>query len=105
MADKNKYIEEKTDEFFKSQKERLKKLEEENEKLSKSLESETDPQKKTQILEQIKSNKAEMTDIRREIANHINQINQNFTEIGKKVFTPEQFQAQSQSPDLSSYKN
>ena len=106
MTDKNKYIEEKTDEFFKTQKDRLKTLEEENKQLAKSLETETDPQKKTQILEQIKSNKTEMTEIRKEIAEHINQINKNFTEIGRKGFTTqEQFQTQSQSPSLGSYKN
>ena len=106
VADKNKYIEEKTDEFFKTQKDRLKSLEEENKRLAQSLENENDPKKRAEILEQIKSNKVEMTDIRKEIADHINQINKNFTEIGKKGFaTLEQFQAHSQSPSLSSYKN
>ncbi|CAG8574928.1 45127_t:CDS:2 [Gigaspora margarita] len=106
MTDKNKYIEEKTDEFFKTQKDRLKTLEEENKQLAKALETENDPQKKAQILEQIKSNRTEMSEIRREIAEHINQINKNFTEIGRKGFaTQEQFQTQSQSPSLGSYRN
>ncbi|CAG8814238.1 21147_t:CDS:2, partial [Racocetra persica] len=83
MTDKNKYIEEKTDEFFKSQKDRLKALEEENKQLAEALEKETDPQKKAQILDQIKNNRVEMKEIRREIADHINQINKNFTEIGR----------------------
>ncbi|MEG7978361.1 MAG: hypothetical protein NY202_00075 [Mollicutes bacterium UO1] len=56
-------------------------------------------------MEQIKGNKTEMSEVRREIAEHINQINKNFTEIGKKNLTQEQFQTQSQSPSLSSYKN
>ncbi|KLL04396.1 MAG: hypothetical protein MRERV_24c020 [Mycoplasmataceae bacterium RV_VA103A] len=106
MTDKNKYIEEKTDEFFKSQKDRLKALEEENKQLAEALEKETDPQKKAQILDQIKNNRVEMKEIRREIADHINQINKNFTEIGRQGFkTQEQFTAHSQSPSLSSYKN
>ena len=104
LADRKKYIEDKTDELFKDLKDRRDNLEEENKKLTRRLEN-ASPEDKAKFLEMIADNKREISSINKTIAEEINKLTKNFETLGNTPLTYQQFQDKSKQTDLTSWWN
>lgn len=102
--DSKKYMEEKTDEWFKEIKERNKELQEENKKFAEQIKNSNDPTEKARLMEMMSENKKEINQNNQMMAEKISKLQKVFESFGTQPLTQQQFDSKAENPDLSKYK-